>query len=1506
MSQDVLQQLAFHAHIRRWFKERFESPTDPQVQGWPSIAADRHTLIMASTGSGKTLAAFLWSINDLFQRAETSETAAFEQNRAGLHTLYISPLKALNNDIERNLRHPLREIRQYFEQAGQNVPEIRTAVRSGDTPQHLRRQMLEQPPHILITTPESLYLLLTSEKGRHLFCDVKYVIVDELHALCDNKRGVHLSLSLERLCRLTRNEPTRIGLSATQKPLERIAAYLGGYTVTGPAPGRRNARPVNIVDCGVGRPMDLQVIAPAESYEDLPDDSIWQSVYETLYDLIRQHTTTLVFTNMRAQTEKIARRLNELHRWRSKDTHGELALAHHGSISRERRYAIEERLKSGAIAAVITTASLELGIDIGAIDLVVHLEAPRSVAAGLQRIGRSGHTVEAVSKGRIIPLFRSDLDDALTIARAMTEHAIEETVIPENALDVLAQQILAETAMEEQSVDALYDWVRCSYCYRDLEKAQFTTVIEMVAGRFGDGPLPYLKARLSYDRVNQRLIARRGARLTAVMNGGTIPDRGYYGVYLKDQNIRLGEMEEEFVHEARVGETFYLGNSEWRIDSITHDRIIVTPVAAIRPKEPFWKGDVLYRAFSTSLRIAGFRDELYRQMERQSAERWLRERFPADEAIIAGTVSFFRRQKEATGASHTEDVLLAEWTVDHGQIPLLIIHAPFGARVTGLWAILLGAFIEERYRLSVHYAFDDDGIMLRLPDGFDESMLQALFEQSPEEAQTLIARSLIESPMFALHFRYNAARALLLPRSQAERRIPLWLQRIHAADLLQNVRSHQEFPLIVETYRNLLYDILDWPHLQYILQELKDGQRRVVSIRTNAPSPFSAPLRFKMEAGAIYETDRTRSAAGGDRAHEGWIQEVMEAGTIPDIIARETVDQMERRWQFLTPEHKARSAEDVYSIVEALGPIRTEALQKRVQVNVKPLLDRLQEAKRIVRLADPDYQWLTMEDYLHWQELSAGQQKRRRVHRFLQNRGPVTGAYLAQALQIGKEETQAILKQLREAGEVVSGKLTEDAEDTEWCARASFRQLYRASIAQRRRVGQPADIQTFLRFCGEWHGIGRPEQPLQAVLERFQGLAMPPYFLEREILRSRFSRGALDTAAFGEVLRQFYDCLQDELYFMIVGGDEHQTKPLVKLAPHGGGHLFKETMEESGNGVENDSERAALDFLRLHGASRGSDIMSGAGLRSSDLEKALHGLAIKGRVTTNDYRALKLALQPPEAIGAGGSGKWNGTIPGGMGIGRVQRRSRYRTEAAAGQRTVLQKARWMTTSAFAIMGNDSDTDARIETQARLLLNRYGVLVKEWYRREDGLSPYFPLFQTLKRLEWQGEIRRGYFVHGLSGLQFASPEALERLLVIMESDDPANGQVNMLSTLDPALPLGRGRFWNFSDSGGATLQLTRAASNHVYIVNGRLIAYSENYGRRLWFMQGFGIDWLPAMIEQLKNWLRLPADLRPRQKLTIASIDGQPAAHHTLHQTFLQAGFELSGRQLVLWPSAVLV
>ena len=1506
MAKDILSKIGFHSVIKEWFQSQFDAPSPPQVQGWPSIADGKNTLILAPTGSGKTLAAFLWSIDQLFRKSLEADRKGFHKNRDGIHTLYISPLKALNNDIQRNLKAPLKQIGHIASQQGIGVPEIRVAVRTGDTPQHVRQSMLRKPPHILITTPESLYLLLTSERGRELFPSLQSVIVDEIHAICTNKRGVHLSLSLERLMPLCEREPARIGLSATQKPLRRIAAYLGGQKHSS-AKGRAGQRPVNIIDCGQRKHLDLKVVTPVDSFDDLPDASVWEPVYQQLYDWIRAHRTTLVFASMRAQTEKIARRLNEMHREITGHSDAELALAHHGSISREIRYDIEARLKEGKVPAVIATASLELGIDIGSIDLVVQLEAPKSISAALQRVGRSGHLLSATSKGRIVVLYPSDLDDAVTIARSMLKSDIEEATIPENALDVLSQQIVAEVAARKWQYDDLYRLVKKSYCYRNLSAAQFKYVIEMLSGRFADSPLQALKPRISWDRVNNQLIARRGSRMVAVLNSGTIPDRGYYGVYLKNSTVRLGEMEEEFVFESRVGETFFLGNSEWRIDAIMQSKIIVTPVAAIKPKAPFWKGGLLFRDYSTSEKIGKFREKILDRIDAGSAVDWLMDNYAADNKTAENLVRYFERQREHIRTVPTAKQFLVETTSTADALPVIFIHAPIGARVNGAWAVALAAALEGQWQTMIQYSFDDDGIMLRMPDMTEPPPVDRLMTLTAQEIEAYLIAALPSNPIFAIQFRYSAARSLLLTRSQPRKRIPLWLQRLRAADLMQATQQYEDFPVLMETFRDCLQDVFDLSALKKIINAIRARRIRIRYEDSAYPSPMGANIMFKFVATHLYEADKTRQPEKVAAVSQQVLSDILDREKIPAIVTAAMVQQAERRWQFLAPEFKAASAEEVFDIIEAMGPIDAAELQRRCKGDPARWLTELIIAKRIKTISrqqngKPVEVWVAS----HLVPDSKGgfdlPKNRLRLELYLRTRGPVEQDKIQTALGIPRDDTLKLLQQLEQEKKVIHGKLVDGVKTTQWCDRHNFMQLYRLAVASRRSGQGPADRATFNRFLFTWHHVNQPGRSLLECVRQYRGLRFPAYFFERNILTSRFRKPG--ETPWMEKLSGLNELISRGDIIALAARTRDGGRRSMQFWLRGDGGIFTDR-EKLLAGLDelHEKTKTVFAFLSENGASYVRDIEMGTGLSRLQLQSSLRELADKGLASCDHYETFIRTLESASPKKIVSTRMVKKKKP------HAARKRPFRGRGPAARKLLeeqfrLKDGRWFLTSAFAVMGKPMDRAERAVAQARLLLQRYGILVKEFYRRENNLLPWYEIFQCLKRLEWQGEIRRGYFVEGLSGVQFALPEALDLLIKANANEIDSDDQPALLSSLDPALPFGGMVDWQLTDQAGEALKIVRSSANHIGYLGDRPVFYAENFSQRISTFRKLPVNDFVDIAGLFNDWLKLTPPLRPRKRIEISQIDGKAVTSSKYAKTLSKLGYEADGGSLVLWPSAL--
>ncbi len=945
VAEDVLDR--FTAPVRAWFEASFAAPTAPQERGWPAIADGSHSLILAPTGSGKTLAAFLWAIDQLGAEPEPPKN---ERCRV----LYISPLRALAVDIEKNLRAPIAGITLAAERISAPFRAPTVAIRTGDTPGRERQQMARTPPDILITTPESLYLLLTSQ-AREILRSVRSVIIDEIHSLAPTKRGAHLMLSLERLAAITGQAPQRIGLSATQRPLDEIARFLGGYDGGTP-------RPVTVVDAGSRKVLDLEVIVPVDDMAEItapagelpPDDdgaphnnpSIWPHIHPQLLELVRAHTTTLIFCNARRLAERLAAHLNEL-------AGEDLVRAHHGSLSREQRLQIESDLKAGRLRAIVATSSLELGIDMGSVDLVVLVESPGSVARGMQRVGRAGHQVGEPSVGKIFPKYRGDLLEAAAVVARMREGLVEEMRYPRNPIDVLAQQIVAASAVDEWAVDDLLALVRRCANFAELTNDAFVAVLDMLAGRYPSDRFSGLRPRVVWDRIEGRVRAREGAQRVAIASGGTIPDRGLFGVFLPD-GARVGELDEEMVYESRPGETFLLGASTWRIEEITFDRVIVTPAPGEHGKMPFWRGDRPGRPLELGRSLGALVRELRGQSPTDAEARLLGEGL--DGRAAANLVRYLDDQGEATGVVPDDRTIVVERFPDEIGDWRVCLLTPFGSRVHAPWALA----IEERLArldLPVQVLWSDDGIILRLPESIEDVPLDVLLIE-PDDVEDLVVTRLPSTSLFASRFRENAARSLLLPRRRPGERTPLWQQRQRAADLLEVASGHPSFPILLETTREALRDVFDLPALREVLADIRSRRVRVVPVETRRASPFAQSLLFGWIAAYMYEGDaplaeRRAAALALDR---DLLRDLLGAEELRELLDPEVLTDLELELQRLVPERQARRVDDVHDMLRDLGPLSRDEIAARCTAEPSAFVDTLITSRRAiaVRVAGED------------------------------------------------------------------------------------------------------------------------------------------------------------------------------------------------------------------------------------------------------------------------------------------------------------------------------------------------------------------------------------------------------------------------------------------------------------------------------------------------------------------------------------------------------------------------
>ncbi|MGH9073489.1 MAG: DEAD/DEAH box helicase, partial [Acidimicrobiales bacterium] len=1137
----------FSDPTRTWFEATFDAPTPAQEQGWRAISAGHHTLILAPTGSGKTLAAFLWALDRLL----SGPPAKPPEGPLVTRVLYVSPLKALAYDVERNLRAPLAGIALGAERAGVTLPPVRVGTRTGDTPPAERRDLARHPPDILITTPESLYLLLTSA-ARPVLAGVEHVIVDEVHAVAGTKRGAHLALSLERLERLVtgagRPPPQRIGLSATQRPLDELARFLGGFRRPA-GDGPPSPRPVTVVDAGARKALELEVVVPVEDMGDLglsdgpagpggvsggasgpgggpagtaglaagaPEAraSIWPAIHPVLLDLIRAHRSTLVFVNSRRLAERLAARLNEL-------AGCDLVRAHHGSIAREQRLEIEDALKAGRLPALVATSSLELGIDMGAIDLVVQVEAPSSVASGLQRVGRAGHQVGAPSRGRIFPKFRHDLVVAAVCARRMLGGLIEETRVPRNPLDVLAQQVVAMVAGEGTdgtgrgpdgalTVGEVAEVAGRAYSFAGLSREALEGVLDMLSGRYPSDQFAELRPRLVWDRLADTLTARPGARMLAVTSGGTIPDRGLFGVFTPE-GTRVGELDEEMVYESRVGETFLLGASTWRIVEITRDRVVVVPAPGEPGKMPFWHGDAAGRPYELGRALGEFLGEV---------QEWDDERLAAECALdplaCANLRSYLEEEREATGGVlPTDRQLVVERFRDELGDWRVCLLSPFGARVHAPWALAIEARIRDRLGLEAQAIWSDDGIVVRLPEADEAPPLDAVV-LDPLEVEDLVVAEVGRSALFAARFRENAARALLLPRRRPGSRTPLWQLRQRSADLLAVASEHGSFPILLETYRECLSDHFDLDALVSLMGDIRARRIRVVGVDTPTPSPFASSLAFSYVSRFIYEGDaplaeRRAQALTLDRA---MLAELVGSDELRQLIDAGALAALESELQALDERRWARSFDEAHDLLRRLGDLSPAELAARCGPGAAGAGEELSARRRavVVRLAGED-RLIAAEDAGRYRDAlgvlppaglpdaflaPVADALTQLVRRWARTHGPFTTADPAARLGLGVEQVGAALAGLEAAGTLVRGEFRPDGRQREWCDAAVLSTLRQRSLAALRQEVAPTTGDALARFLPLWQGLRiGGASPLEVGDEGASGERVPARALDR-------------------------------------------------------------------------------------------------------------------------------------------------------------------------------------------------------------------------------------------------------------------------------------------------------------------------------------------------------------------------------------------------------------------------
>ncbi len=1462
MAADPL--VPFSPPVQEWFTTTFGAATDAQAQGWPAIAAGGHTLILAPTGSGKTLAAFLWAIDRLATEPVPSK---LERTRV----LYLSPIKALAVDVEKNLRAPITGATLAAERLGIPLHTPTVGVRSGDTPAKERAALRRNPPDILITTPESLYLMLTSG-ARETLRDVQWVIVDEIHAVAGTKRGAHLAVSLERLDAISRTPPQRIGLSATQRPLDEIARFLGGR-VDG------ELRPVTVVDAGMRKVLDLEVIVPIEDMgapgTKLPDppsgpldgetrSSIWPHVHPRILDLIRAHHTTLIFCNARRLAERLAARLNEL-------AGEELVKAHHGSLAREQRLIVEDELKTGRLRALVATSSLELGIDMGTVDLVIQVESPGSVSRGLQRIGRAGHQVGEPSTGKIFPKYRGDLLEVAVVVQRMRAGAIESTRVVRNPLDVLAQQIVAMCAVDEWNVDELLTLVRRSANFSELGDDSFTAVLDLLSGRYPSDEFAGLRPRLVWDRIAGTVRARDGAGRIAITNGGTIPDRGLFGVFLPE-GTRVGELDEEMVYESRPGETFVLGASTWRIDQITHDRVVVIPAPGEPGRLPFWHGDQPGRPIELGRAIGTFTRELRAQTD-DDAVAHLRAVSAMDQLAAQNLVAYLAEQTEATGAVPDDRTIVVERFPDELGDWRVCILSPFGARVHAPWGMALRALLTDRLGTDVQVLWSDDGIVLRLPDAVEHFPIEDL-ALDPDAIEDLVINALPGSSLFGARFREAAARALLLPKRRPGERTPLWQQRQRAAGLLEVAAGHPSFPIILETTRECLQEVFDLPALVEVLRDLRARRIRMVTVDTTRASPFAQSLLYSWIATFMYEGDaplaeRRAAALSLDR---NLLRELLGTDELRELLDAEALGELELELQRLTTSmrERIRTLDDVHDLLRDLGDLSEIELVARCDHDPAPMLSELRTVRRVIDITIAgETRMIAAEDAARYRDAfgcalppglpvaftdPVADPLADLVARFLRTHGPFTTAEAAQRFGVAADRLVDPLRVLETADRIVRGEFRPDGHEREWCDTTVLRRLRRRSLAKLRHEVEPVEPEVLARFLPAWHGMDAPRHGVDALLDALtliQGAPVPASTLEHDVLPARvggYGPGLLDTVlSSGEIV-------------WVGAGAIGPRDGRIVLAFRDRAHLLLPPALERPGGTVHD---AIVHQLESAGASFWPELLGAAGnAPEAEVLAALWDLVWAGYVTNDSFAPLRAQLGRGKRQAKTTARPRPGSLrrigpPAGAG-----RWSLLRTESAEPAFTPTERAHALTTQ---------------------LLDRHGVVTREAVRAEGIFGGYAAVYPVLRALEETGRVRRGYFVAGLGAAQFALPGAVDRLRAFRT--DVADAEPRVLAATDPAQPYGAALAWPENPG-----RPSRAAGAYVVIGDGQLLAYLERGAKTLTTFTDSD-DWATALV-------RLVKDGRLR-KIELTHVDSQPVREHPSAEALRAAGARDTPRGLVI-------
>jgi len=1472
----------FHPGIRAWFRDCVGRPSDPQRQGWPVVARGDDALIVAPTGSGKTLAAFLAGIDRLVRQGLEAPLPN------AVHLLYVSPLKALANDVRVNLQAPLDALRRRFAAAGDPFPDIRIAVRSGDTPARDRRRMLRTAPHILVTTPESLHILLTTAQQAGLFSALQAVIVDEVHAMAGTKRGAHLALTLERLVARVGRPVQRIGLSATVAPAAEAAHWLVGADASG-AP-----RPVTLVACGTRRPAELVVRSPVPDLSHV-EGSVWPDVIRLVLGVVRAGRTTLVFVNNRGLAERLAAQLNAT-------AHETLVHPYHGSLDRERRLLLEQALKRGEVKGLVTTSALELGIDIGSVDQVVQVQSPARVSAALQRLGRAGHRLDEVSRAVFVPTHLSDALEMLAVVEAARAGDVEALDVPANALDVLAQVLVAMVALEARPADELFAAVRGAWNYRHLPRAAFDEVLAMLAGKYPAEVAAELSPRLARDRAGGLVTPLPGARLAAVLNGGTIPDRGTYKAVLADGGV-LGELDEEFVFESRVGDAFRLGASTFRIAAIEHARVIVNPAPGAAARVPFWHGDYGGRPATLAARIGALTRALTRTLTRtlaaasdDAARDALAGRLGADRPLVDALHGWIVRQRALAGVVPDDRTLLLEQHRDETGALRLVLHAPFGVRVTAPWALALAQRLRERLGADVVPVAINEGLMLRLPDLRGDAPAASVATLAADEAERRVTDEVGATALFGARFRMNAARALVLPRSTPGRRLPLWMQRLKAQDLLESVRREPSFPLLVETYRDVLQDAFDLPALRGILGDVASGARRIEVRILEQPSPFASAYAFQFVQDRMYADDAPRRVVGGGDALG------LDHALLGELLGRPASDEglgpaldavLAARRGTAT-RRRARTADELAVLVARVGDCTPAELEARLAAPVERRGDPVAEL-----LADGRASWVELPgavveprrfvlaaDRGRYADAFGprvgavrprGIARAEVVVRWLALAGPVTVGDVVARYGMDAAVAEALLRQREQADALVRLVIPPDRDTPRWCARRPLEAAWRRALGRLRRDVEPVSLVAYAAMLPRWQQVGDDAtSPARAreVFRQLDGCPRPAGAWLAEILPARLGAGgaAALTQALGAGVLAW------------IGSPRTAATPIaledVRLVARGAAAPWMPPAEPAADAELDDDALALLAALREGGAAFADDLLRATGLGADRVQGALARLAARGLVTSDSADGLaaaaawRAAARPVAGAGARGHGTRRWQRPDRLGPG--------------------WSGRWSLAQVPGVRGPGPSAHDAAEHVARTLLARYGIVSREWWRRDRPAVPWRDGARALMRLAFRGDAVRGWFVRGLHATQFAHPAAVDALraapdgvLRILGASDPANVR---------ALPLDAAT-WQ-------PCERPRGAGAALAVRDGAVLAAIEAGGTRLRVAADAAASDVTAAVAALARWtLGRQARHGRSRDLVLARVDDVAPREHPACAALVAAGWRPAGRTM-RWPAPV--